>query len=199
MMRTTTIIILLAFIFAAIGRLFWQMDWIYNLPTPIPAKYQAINKGEKIDLPIQLKTDRSKPLFIHFFNPDCPCSRFNVPHFKSLVAQYSDKVNFAIVIMNNKNCTVKSVREKFGLDIPVVLDRGIAEACGVYSTPQAVLADTTQQLFYRGNYNRTRYCADKKTEYARMAIDALLYNIPDLSFNKYALTAYGCEIPKCSK
>ena len=175
------------------------MDWVYNLPTPVPKNYHAVNKGKKINLPVQFKFDKSKPLLLHFYNPDCPCSRFNMPHFKSLVNTYKGSINFAIVIMTNKNYEPKDVQARFGLNIPVVYDSSIATLCGVYSAPQAVLIDTDSTLFYRGNYNRTRYCADKKTEYARFAIDALLNHNTNIYFDQFALTAYGCRTPKCIK
>jgi len=176
-MRKGAAIILLLFVFGAIAGLFWKLDWIYNLPTPVPKNYHAVNKGEKINLSAQFRLDQGKPLLIHFYNPDCPCSRFNMPHFKSLVNEYEGKINFAIAVMNNKNYTTKDIQAKFGFDIPVFNDSSIAVACGVYSTPQAVLIDTANTLFYRGNYNRTRYCADKKTEYARLAIVAKHQNV----------------------
>jgi hypothetical protein len=69
---------------------------------------------------------------------------------------------------------------------------------GVYSTPQAVIIDAGQRIFYRGNYNRTRYCTDKKSEYARLALKSLLQN-NDVVFSQYALTPYGCQLPKCTK
>jgi hypothetical protein len=52
-------------------------------------------------------------------------------------------------------------------------------------------------LYYRGNYNKSRYCTDKKTEYARMALDALLNNNANIGFDQLAIKAYGCQLPKC--
>jgi hypothetical protein len=140
-----------------------------------------------------------KPVFLHFYNPDCPCSRFNLPHFRSLVKQYSNEVSFAIVPLTDKHYTAAAIQRKIGMDVPVLLDTTLASYCGVYSTPQAAIIDTNYQLYYRGNYNKTRYCADKKTEYARMALDGLLHHNAAILFDRYALTAYGCGLPKCTK
>jgi hypothetical protein len=121
-------------------------------------------------------------------------------HFKSLIAAYGDKINFAVVVITkDKNCTKETISQKYDLNVPVLLDTALAAACGVYSTPQAVLLNNAHQLYYRGNYNRSRYCADNKTSYARIAIDSLLLEQPAPEFNKYALTAYGCTLPECKK
>ena len=196
-MRKGVVLTGLIIIFGTIASLFWHNEWIYNLPTPVPVNYQVVNTGKIIELPNQV-TSAGKPTFLHFFNPSCPCSRFNIPHFKSLVKGYSDKINFAIVVMNNNKYSIKEIEEKFKLNIPVLFDSTIANSCGVYSTPQAVLIDDTHRLFYRGNYNRTRYCSDKKTEYARIAITALLEHDENIFFDQNALTAYGCQLPKCT-
>ena len=61
-------------------------------------------------------------------------------------------------------------QEKYDLSIPVYFDSTIAAGCGVYSTPQAVIINTDQRLHYRGNYNKSHYCTDKKTNNARPAV-----------------------------
>jgi hypothetical protein len=69
----------------------------------------------------------------------------------------------------------------------------------VYSTPQAVLFDGDNKLYYRGNYNKSRFCTDKQTNFAQMAIDSLLSNRTNLITDKAALKSYGCCLPKCTK
>jgi peroxiredoxin len=194
-------ILVLIITFSSIGFLFWHSEWKYNLPTPVPEQYHAVNKGEHIDITAKFNPQKKEPVFLHFFNPDCPCSRFNMPHFKELAKTYGDKINFAVVVLTkDKDYTEATIREKYGLTVPVLFDSSLAAACGVYSTPQAVLINTDQALYYRGNYNRSRYCSDKKSNYAQMAIDSLLANRQQPVFNPYALTAYGCSLPAgCKK
>ncbi len=184
-----------------IGYLFWHSEWKYSLPTPVPEQYHAVNKGERIDITAKFNPQKKEPVFLHFFNPDCPCSRFNMPHVKELIAAYGDKVNFAVVVLTaDKDYTAESISKKYGLSVPVLFDSSIAAACGVYSTPQAVLINTDKVLHYRGNYNRSRYCSDKKTNYAQIAIDSLLAQRQQPAFDHFALTAYGCSIPEgCKK
>jgi hypothetical protein len=199
-MKKIFTIIFLAGIFSGIGILFWYTEWKYSLPTPVPEKYNAVKPMEHIDLGYRFIPAKQGPVFLHFFNPDCPCSRFNIPHFISLVSEFKDKVNFAVVVLtNDKSYTVEKVQQKFGLTVPVLFDSSLAASCGVYSTPQAVLLDANSSLYYRGNYNRSRYCTDEKSNYAALALDSLLANKRQPIFNRYALTAYGCTLPKCSK
>jgi hypothetical protein len=95
----------LSLLVVAVSFLLWKNEYKYSLPTPIPKNYHDVAMGTKIDLS-QCCVEDNKPAFIHFFNPDCPCSRFNVPHVSSLIKKYGDKINFKIVVLNkDKNFT----------------------------------------------------------------------------------------------
>jgi hypothetical protein len=185
-------------IFSAISALFWYNEVVYHLPTPVPENYRPIGNGKLISLSGPFKNNFSKPVFLHFFNPDCPCSRFNIANFKSIVKQYGGQVNFMVVVVTTRNYTVKDIQNKFDLAIPVLFDAPLAVACGVYSTPQVALLDAQHKLYYRGNYNRNRYCADEKTSYAKIALKGLLFNHQRLGFNELALKAYGCKLAGCN-
>jgi hypothetical protein len=176
--------------------LFWYNDWKYQLPTPVPKNYKPASTGKLIPLNAQFNNNR-KPVFLHFFNPDCPCSRFNITQFKSLVKEYSGEVDFMVVVMSPKTFTAEAIQDKFDLDIPVLFDPALATACGVYSTPQAALLDSRHRLYYRGNYNSSRYCTDEKTNYAKIAVRSLLLKQTELVFSPLALKSYGCSLPDC--
>jgi hypothetical protein len=192
-MKKILVALWLILLVTAMGTLFWYNQYRYSLPTPVPANYKAINTGTFIRLPSNLYTAANKPVFLHFFNPDCPCSRFNINHVKVLIKQYGGQASFAVVLVTAKHYTTKQIQDKFGLSIPIVQDATLAAACGVYSTPQAVILSPGKQLFFRGNYNSSRYCTNKKSEYARQALDNLLHNLP-VVHNPSATTAYGCRL-----
>ncbi|KIQ14714.1 AhpC/TSA family protein [Flavobacterium sp. MEB061] len=188
----------ISLLFCAISFLFWQNEIKYTLPTPIPQNFHQIAIGNKVDLKCCITDNR--PVFIHFFNPDCPCSRFNIPHVSGLIKKYGDRINFKIVVLNKKkNFTIEEIQKKFDAKIPVYFDKEIAENCGVFSTPQAVIVDPSHNLYYRGNYNKTRYCTNADSNYAQMALESLLKQTKTPSFDALALRAYGCSLPKCSK
>jgi hypothetical protein len=199
-MRKVLMICWLIMIFTGIGYLFWYHEWKYSLPTPVPENYTAIKTGELINVTDKISVTDGKPVFIHFFNPDCPCSRFNIPHFNSLVKQYGSQLSFSVVVLNKtKQFTAKEIQERYDLTVPVSFDTTIASICGVYSTPQAVILDEQHRLYYRGNYNKSRYCTEKNSNYAQMAIDSLLNHDTQPIFSHFALTAYGCSLPTCTK
>jgi hypothetical protein len=195
-MRKTIVIAWLSALFLGILVIFWHNEWVYGLPTPVPAAYKAVQPGAPIAAAQKLVS--GKPLFLHFFNPDCPCSRFNINYFKTLASKYQHEASFVIIPVSNKPLTEKAIREKFGLNIPVVFDTTLAAACGVYSTPQAAIIDNHSTLYYRGNYNKSRYCTNAETNYAEIALQALL-NRSKVAFDQYALQAYGCQLPNCTK
>lgn len=189
----------LGVILVVISCLFWYNDYVYSLPTPVPANYVKVKTGQPIKLGPGIEQSNGKPVLLHFFNPDCPCSKFNIKHFKALAKQYGNQVDFVVVLMNNKYYTPTQVKQKFDLTLPVVVDPALAINCGVYSTPQAAIISSDGTLYYRGNYNTSRYCTNAKTEYARIALDEMLNNKTISIKNPLALTAYGCSLPQCRK
>src|ERR1700754_42706 len=190
-MRKLIVILCLTLLFLGIVTLFWRNEWVYSLPTPVPATYQVVPTGSDVDITGSFQS-HGKSLFLHFFNPDCPCSRFNIEHFKSLVKWYGTEVSFGIVVLTKKNYSVKDIQDKFDLQIPVSFDTAIATACGVYSTPQAVIITAGHKLYFRGNYNKSRYCTDKNSNYAQLALEGILHKNANIIFDRFALTAYGC-------
>lgn len=185
---------------SGIAFMFWHNEWKYNLPTPVPADYQAVATGSVIDLSHLQGLEKGKPVFLHFFNPACPCSRFNMPHFKSLEKKYGDRFSFAMVVVNNPgHLTEQEIQEKYGVTIPVFFNADIARSCGVYSTPQAAIIDADRHLYYRGNYNKSRYCIDEKSNYARMAVDSFLHHTATPLLGMAAYTSYGCQVITCKK
>lgn len=184
-----------------IAYIFWYQEWKYSLPTPVPANYQGIKSGTHVSIKsIPGLAHSSKPLFLHFFNPNCPCSRFNISHFKSLVKEYGHKIDFAVVVLtSDSEYTEKDIQRKFDLALPVVFDSSYAAACGVYSTPQAAIINTDKSLYYRGNYNKSRYCTDKKTNYAQIAIESLLAEQAHPLLGPAATVSYGCTLPTSCK
>jgi hypothetical protein len=203
-MKRGIVMVWLLILAGCIVVLFWRNEWKYSLPTPVPATYKAVAFGSDIALPASIDRKQAparRPLFLHFFNPDCPCSRFNMPHFRSIVTEYGSETDFAIVLMTGKHYTDEEVRNRYDLPatVRVFRDSSLAARCGVYSTPQAVIIDNQDRLFYRGNYNRARYCNDEKTSFAKIALEGYLKNNLVQNFSPLALKAYGCQLPTCTQ
>jgi hypothetical protein len=188
------LVVMLLLISVAIAYTFWQQELKFTKPTPVPTGYVPVAVSTNVDIGILNKVPLQKPVHLHFYNPDCPCSRFNLTHFESLVKKYEGQIDFYVVIPSQNS--YHAVNEKFEGKLPVLVDADdrIAESCGVYSTPQAVIIDTSGKLYYRGNYNKSRYCTDIKTNFAQMALDSILADKPFTTYNQLATTSYGCEI-----
>jgi hypothetical protein len=184
-----------------IGAAFWYQDIQYSRPTPRPAGVRTVAVGTAVSLPPAIETLRAahpgKPLHLHFFNPDCPCSRFNVDHVRALVKTHGDAVLFVAVLRDADAGTLERAFRNLALDIPFVIDDGrIGQALGVYSTPHAVILDEGARLYYEGNYNLTRYCRDRETEFARIALEQLRLGAPAPRFPAGAAIAVGCPLPE---
>jgi hypothetical protein len=169
------------------------------VPAPRPADLQQPDVGAKLTLsPLALRSDGTVPIFLHFFNPDCPCSRFNIEHIRMLIYKHKRQVRFVAVLQGQgEGERLTASFRNLGLGIESVVDElgEIARAAGVYATPQAVLLDPQGRLYYRGNYNASRYCTAPDTEFARIALDRLLGGRPAEPISLAASTAYGCPRP----
>lgn len=197
-MRKYLIVSVLTVLFLGVVYLFWQQEMRYLLPTPVPSGYHPVLPDQSIDLTYHIAQPSGRPVLLHFFSADCPCSRFNIDHFRHLERSFGDSIDFYVVLPGVRTQEIASQFEKqYGLSIPVLVDRDeqLAKACGVYSTPQAVLITNQNKLYYRGNYNRARYCTLKSTSYAELSIKSLLAGAPPPVFVELATQAYGCQLP----
>jgi hypothetical protein len=179
---------------AAIVFLFWHEELRYSLPTPIPKNYISVNVNQKVALGIA-GFPTHMPLYLHFYNPDCPCSRFNAKHIRELIRAHGDSVRALIVVPSSHD--KKVAQDEFSETLEIISDDdgAIAKSCGVYSTPQAVIIDEQGRLFYRGNYNRARYCTAQATNYAEMALLSLINGASPPVFDLLATQSYGCQLP----
>ncbi|HEY9044794.1 MAG TPA: redoxin family protein [Ohtaekwangia sp.] len=193
MVRVAIVVLMLMGCSTGVAVLFWQQDAKYSLPTPVPADYKEVTIGQAVQLPASLGKQRA--YFFHFYNPDCPCSRFNARYIQSLIRSYRSEVAFTIVVSSEEGR--QQAADTFGEDIPIVTDtqQAIATACGVYSTPQAAIVDADGKLYYRGNYNRARYCTTKASNFAELSLLALLNHQPSPAFGIVATQSYGCSLP----
>jgi hypothetical protein len=107
----------LLLILSGIAALFWQQELQYTRPTPVPANYQAVLPGQRVVVPLPAGTDR-KQLLLHFFNPDCPCSRFNLKHVKQLAKNYGMNVAFLAVVPETFTGRAGAIRRQYDLPCP---------------------------------------------------------------------------------
>lgn len=195
-MRKVALIAILSSIFLAIVGIFWYQEMQYLLPTPVPIGYKVVRPEELIQYDsVLLPQHHEKPKLLHFFNPDCPCSRFNLKHFHALNKDYRDKIDFYVVVDSEEQ--IEPAKQLINSQVTIVVDRDkkLAKACGVYSTPQAAIIRASNEMYFRGNYNRSRYCTNKDSNFVQMALDSLVAKKGPPIFNELATNSYGCSIP----
>ena len=184
-----------------IGAAFWWQDWQYALPTPRPGGFYQPPLGSRPELPPELAAMRRAgwPMLVHYASSGCPCTEFNLDHVRKLQQTFGDRVDF-VVALETGSAAAQAAREfeSLHLRMPVVIDSDgrVGQALGVYGTPQAVLLDTTGNIYYRGNYNQSRYCVEESSEFVRIALAALAKGRPLPSMPQEAFITFGCPFPR---
>jgi len=198
--RTTRIALLIginAGLLAVIGAAFCWQDWQYSLPTPRPDGFVQASMGSSPELPPDLAALRhpGRPLLVHFASSACPCTQFNLDHVRKLSQVFGEDVDFVVVLDSRPEVAARDF-ENLHLRMPVLIDPEgrVGAALGVYGTPQAALLDSSGRLFYRGNYNSSRYCQEESTEFVRIALTALAAHRPLPAMPKEAFLTYGCPL-----
>lgn len=174
--------ILLLFSASFIVYLFYNQEFKNNLPARIPVGYKPTYIGQQF-----ANTATKKLQLLHFFNPDCPCSRFNTKHILELKNKFFSQVDFV-------GYTITQISYSYPIRVIYDADASVAKKYGVYSTPQAVLLDHSGKLLYRGNYNKSKYCGAKKTQYVAFAIVNALKKLETQSIMEKSGLPYGCAI-----
>lgn len=202
LITTSSVAALLVFV----GWVFWVQDVRFMLPTPKPPGLLQPLVGSTLPMDALLAraglSADGRPVHLHVFNSECPCSRFNAEHIRELVATYGRRVQFVGLVQLPRGAEAEEIEEAkkeaaaLNLGIPLLMDEGgaMAREAGVYSTPQAVIVSATGVLVYRGNYNTSRYHVDPRTEFARLALESMVGN--KRAFEDPDLPAYGCELPQ---
>lgn len=187
--------------FLSIIVIFWHQEWKFGQPATAPVHLIDISMGDKLEAGVleKLNADSTSRMFVHFYNYDCPCSRFNIKEFQNLVMKYQKDIRFVAILEATNVEDEKALQQferKYGLGIPTILDRqaSIADALGIYSTPQAVLIDKGR-IYYKGNYNAARFCTSKETRFADLALQAMLLGKEAPQLPPIAEMPYGCELP----
>jgi len=182
-----------------IGVVFWEQDLRYSLPTPRPEGLQQPETGTRARLPDSLAgfAREGQPLVLHFYSPECPCSRFNLDHLRSLERKYGARARTVLVLEGESRSESEEAFAELDWAVAHVadLDGAIAERLGVYSTPQAVILDAQGTIAFRGNYNSSRFCVDERSQFARLALEDVLAGQRPRAFPAEATIAYGCTLP----
>src|SRR4051812_26817698 len=96
------------------GWIFWKQELQYALPTPKPVNFVDVRIGDTVNLKKELNLRTGDMALLHFFNADCPCSRFNMKDFESLAHRFKKEVNFFVVIQSKEINAEDKFKRKYG-------------------------------------------------------------------------------------
>jgi hypothetical protein len=188
----------------AVAVCFWHQDWRYARIQASPPGWTGPDAGERVGLapglaPVAAGLLGGRPLLLHFYNPACPCSRFNLPKLRELVRRHGQHFDLVLLVESAEDRPLRRAPTGFPAEPTTLVDpQGrIAAHYGVHTTPQAVLLDGEGRLVYRGNYASGRACVDPSREYVRLALEALVADTPRAPVPA-APPAYGCPLPVLS-
>jgi len=185
---------------AVAGHAFWDLDLRYARPTPAPPGRVDVERGARVELPDELARyvrAAPGPTLLHVFNPECPCSRFNLEHVVAIARELAGRARVVAVLQgaDAKAAAAAFEARDTGLAHVSDPDGSIAASVGAYSTPQAAIVDRDGRLLWRGNYNVSRFCRDRDTEFARIALEHAVAGRDLPAFPADATIAYGCALP----
>lgn len=124
---------------------------------PTAARYPAPVRGERVSLPALEAAvtfdNGAAPTFLHFYDPASPEGRASVAVLAGMVAANRDGARFFAVVESPAGDDLSS-RQGLPPGVTVIADPGgvMARACGVNSTPAAVIIDAHGRLYFRGRY-----------------------------------------------
>ena len=132
-------------------------------------------------------------MVLHFWDPDCPCSRFNQVHVRELVKQYAAQgIRFMVVAhsssQHSRTQLEHQARAVFG-DVSLILDSELTLGDAVPSTPAAMVVDANRQLAYFGPYSNGAVCLSGNGKFVENILDDLLVGKNSQQINTLA---YGC-------
>ena len=113
---------------AFVGAVFWWQDLQYSYPRLAQRRLLKNLSGRSSPCPPRSKKILQyllRPLLLHFFNPNCPCSRFNLDHVRSLVQKHRGAVEFVAVLQGDSGERLLAAFESLNrIGIPAVADPG---------------------------------------------------------------------------
>lgn len=146
---------------------FWWFEF-RNLQAFQPEQAVLFDSGSLQDSLAQQFGEAAGPVALHFWDPDCPCTRFNTPHVRDLMAAYAEK-GMRFVVLTPTAALQTRAREEFGPQVEI----RVAGPLDPLSSPAAVLLDGQGQLAYFGPYSTGANCTTGNGDYVELVLNEL--------------------------
>jgi hypothetical protein len=144
------------------------------------------------DTPVTADADRQNmATVIHFWDPACPCSRFNERHVRDIVSGYRDRgIRFVVIARAGHGLTHDALatraRAAFG-DAVQLMDAPTGTLTDLTpSSPATAILDAEGELAYFGPYSTGALCTSTTGVFAERVLDQLLLGHNPQQWNTWA-------------
>ncbi len=121
---------------------------------------------------------------VHYFDPACPCTRFNTAHVQELMATYLPKgVAFVIKVPNE---AARQLAHQTFKQVPIDV---VAAKNAPVASPAALVLNPLGQPEYVGPYSPGAVCTSKTGDFVGLALDDV---IQGKGFKQTINLANGC-------
>jgi len=165
--------------------------------------FESGELGSRLENLIEAETKKGKKSgfisVIHFWNPDCPCSKFNEVHVNKIISDYRDKNVALTVVVSGKNAEQRKehsllAKQVFNLAAVKDIRSDWPMEKGPPSSPAAAIMNKQGKLVYFGPYSLGARCSPDKGGFVEKVLDRL--SDDQLSQKKQLNTlAVGCFCP----
>lgn len=125
---------------------------------------------------------------VHFWNPECRCSRFSQDHEKEIMTIYGEQgIDFVVAVPDQS--LVAQALETF----PKASSAVVINQINGFSSPSALVFDAQDTLVYFGPYSEGAFCASSDNTPAELILnDVVSHETVTPWLN---LSAFGCYCP----
>jgi hypothetical protein len=162
--------------------------------------FESGELGGRLETLVKSRNNLKAIKVVHFWDPDCPCSRFNEVHVKKIIADYKGQnVEFTVVVRGQ----TQEVRTERKLQAQQVFnDVAVKEVIsdwpvdkGPPSSPAVGVMNNDGELVYFGPYSLGARCTQDKGQFVEKVLDGLSTKKTSINKKQLNTLAVGCFCP----
>jgi hypothetical protein len=163
---------------------FWWFELRWYQQVDFQYSDALFDSSQMLDEQIAGNSDQSAAIVVHYYDPKCPCTRFNNEHVLELITTYQAKgVHFMVKVPDE--AAKRSAQGVFG-DVEVQV---ISASSAPSASPAALVVDAQGLPVYVGPYSPGAVCTSKSGDFVGLALDDMLSG---KDFKQTVNLANGC-------
>ena len=160
--------------------------WWFQTRDLRPFDLQAANLIEEQDLTqsfnsliATLPSKLNTSYFLHFWQPDCSCNRFNRSHVNDIAAKYREKDFQLITIVRphpdyNNQQLINMAKDEFDSIVLIDKSQQFSGKARIPAAPAAAVIDKQGKLAYFGPYSDSTFCGLGGTDFVGRVANLLV-------------------------